>query len=73
MNKIYKKVIGNSRDLCLSVSLLTATPVFADETGGTGGIGEPVAELVKACGYDALAGSTSAIAAAGVCRKRINR
>lgn len=46
---------------------------FADETGGTGGIGEPVAELVKVCGYDALAGSTSAIAAAGVCRKRINR
>ena len=57
----------------LSVSLLTATPVFADETGGTGGIGEPVAALVKVCGYDALAGSTSAIAAAGVCRKRINR
>lgn len=57
----------------LSVSLLTAIPVFADETGGTGGIGEPVAELVKVCGYDALAGSTSAIAAAGVCRKRINR
>lgn len=37
-----------------SVSLLTATPFFADETGGTGGTGEPVAELVKVCGYDAM-------------------
>ena len=37
-----------------SVSLLTATPFCADETGDTGGTGEPVAEIVKVCGYDAM-------------------
>lgn len=73
MNKIYKKVIGNSRDLWSERKLTYCNTVFADETVAQAGIGEPVAELVKVCGYDALAGSTSAIAAAGVCRKRINR
>lgn len=36
----------------LSVSLLTATPVFADETGGTGGTGEPAADSCDVSGVN---------------------
>ncbi len=42
----------------LSVSLLTATPVFADETGGTGGTGEPVADGCDVSGVNYVQSDT---------------